>query len=298
MPALIPDKSNTAGSTLDATGEFNPFKNDLYTVITSSSQTPTNGVNDQWPKAVTNLSHWANFYTDSGTANAYVLSIQSPVIAPTEYKTGMLVRFRAGNANTGASTVNVASLGVKIIFAQDGTTALSSGELATDIDSFIRYDESLDGGSGAFIFVKTATQDASTTVKGIVELVTNAEIANGTDTTRSITTSALASLFNQSDVSNGYARIPIKHTDGTFKELIIQFGITASVSNEASLAVTLPITCPTACVYAGATMYRNTAVGGGINSAHAFIDSTSQITVTNESFTGGASPISWLAIGY
>lgn len=52
------------------------------------------------------------FSTDSGSSNAYVVSLE---IVPEEYKTGMILRFNPANNNTGASTVNVNSLGVKSI---------------------------------------------------------------------------------------------------------------------------------------------------------------------------------------
>lgn len=60
-----------------------------------------------------------NYAADSGTANAYVITL-SP--APTAYTTGMRISFKAGNANTGASTINVNSLGVKSIKVSNGTS--------------------------------------------------------------------------------------------------------------------------------------------------------------------------------
>ena len=55
----------------------------------------------------------SNIYAqDSGTINAYVIAL-SPV--PTQYVAGMTIRFKASNTNTGASTLNVNSLGAKTI---------------------------------------------------------------------------------------------------------------------------------------------------------------------------------------
>lgn len=62
---------------------------------------------------------------DSGTANIYAVAL-TPV--PTSYVDGMGVIVKIANANTGASTLNVNSLGAKAIKNPDGT-ALSSGDL-------------------------------------------------------------------------------------------------------------------------------------------------------------------------
>lgn len=69
-----------------------------------------------------------DFYIDSGSANAYVLSVVSPNGDPDVYSDGMTVRFFANNANAGASTVNVAGLGVKDLKDNEGN-ALLGGEL-------------------------------------------------------------------------------------------------------------------------------------------------------------------------
>jgi len=49
--------------------------------------------------------------------------------SPTAYTDGMRVRFDAGNDNTGATTVNVAALGVKDIKLEDGST-LAAGDIS------------------------------------------------------------------------------------------------------------------------------------------------------------------------
>lgn len=51
-----------------------------------------------------------NYAADTGSANAYAIA---PAPAFTAYTGGMLVVFKAANANTGASTINVNSLGGK-----------------------------------------------------------------------------------------------------------------------------------------------------------------------------------------
>jgi len=60
-----------------------------------------------------------DFYSDSGTANAYVLSVigsgEAANTQPPAYFDGMRVRFIPGNDNTGASTVKVGTLAIKNI---------------------------------------------------------------------------------------------------------------------------------------------------------------------------------------
>ena len=69
-------------------------------------------------------------YTDSGVADAYVLAVTGKPVAPTAYIAGMVIRFKPANTNTGASTVNVAGLGLKNLYDQSGV-ALSAGFLET-----------------------------------------------------------------------------------------------------------------------------------------------------------------------
>lgn len=54
---------------------------------------------------------------DTGGANTYVMTLAP---AATAYTKGMVVRFKVGNANTGASTLNVNALGAKAIKTRSG----------------------------------------------------------------------------------------------------------------------------------------------------------------------------------
>ena len=57
------------------------------------------------------------YAADTGAANAYAVALTpAPVLTD-----GMMVAFRALNANTGASTLNINSLGAKALVNQDGT---------------------------------------------------------------------------------------------------------------------------------------------------------------------------------
>lgn len=66
-----------------------------------------------------------NYAADTGAANAYVVTL-SPAL--TAYVNGMPVRFKAANANTGASTININGVGAVNLTTVGGGT-LASGKI-------------------------------------------------------------------------------------------------------------------------------------------------------------------------
>ena len=78
----------------------------------------------------------SNYAADTGTANAYVVTL-SPI--PSSYTAGMEVVFKALNANSGASTVNVNGLGVTPLVRPDGTAFVTNDIYAGQI-IVARYD--------------------------------------------------------------------------------------------------------------------------------------------------------------
>jgi hypothetical protein len=72
----------------------------------------------------------AVFALDTGTANAYAMTLAK---APLAYTTGMTIAFKAVNANTGASTINVNALGAKAIRIWDGSVLSANTILADQI---------------------------------------------------------------------------------------------------------------------------------------------------------------------
>lgn len=125
-------------STLSAS-EFNSLKDELENIVTSTGITLSSSDNFQIAKSVANYISAGDFYTESGTANAYVLSPVSSRKAPTAYVTGMRVRFFPGNANSGASTINVSGLGVKNI-KNFGGTDLAAGVIRQSNPTELFYD--------------------------------------------------------------------------------------------------------------------------------------------------------------
>jgi len=145
--------------------------------------------------------------------------------------------------------------------------------------------------------ISAATPDASTTVKGRVELLTDAEIAAATDATRAATAANIASLFGaSSQTSNGYGRLPVK-VGGEFKEFIIQWKQGVNQSASGNQVITYPIAFPNAALRVfPASIYATAAQNGG----YAFISATTtQVTVgrDNADNATGVTPIIF-AIGY
>jgi hypothetical protein len=129
---------------------LNGKKTEINNLISTSGQTPSDGVLDQMPKAVSMYAARGDFYTDSGSANAYIASTVGSQVAPITYENGMRVRFVPANNNTGASTVNVDGLGIKDIKLADGTdpqadVIVSGTELRLRYDGtdFVIQDESI-----------------------------------------------------------------------------------------------------------------------------------------------------------
>lgn len=95
--------------------DLNGFKNEFNNTYITSGQTPSNADLQQTAKAMSIYTAGSDYYIDSGAADVYVLSASSSFVAPIAYFTGMRVRFFPINNNIGASTINVAGLGVKNI---------------------------------------------------------------------------------------------------------------------------------------------------------------------------------------
>jgi len=290
MSSFITSKIN--GNQVDA-DEWNQLA-DYNTLQSSSGQTPSSSNINQGSIAAARYASAGQYFLDSGTANAYVLSPVAPFKAPVDatvgYFVGMTIRFRAGNANSGASTVNVNSAGVKNLKKEDGTTDLDVGDIPTTQDSVFRY-------NGTVFVLESGS--ASTTAKGIVELLTNAELAAGTDSTRAATAAAIASLFSNSTLASpGVIYIPVLR-NGIFEKLIVQLGnYTSTVPSGGSVDITLPVTFPTAFLSA-ICCPAPAAYSGDGNALGTTKVSTSVIRINNGS--GGAAGntgAAWLAIGY
>lgn len=129
------------GSSTLSAAEFNQIPTELENAITTTGQALSSGDLNQIGKSMASYAAVSGFYTDSGAADAYVLTAIGSYKSPIAYTNGMSIRFKPGIVNTGgAVTVNVASLGVKTIKQSDGTTNPAAGDMAASRDIMLMYD--------------------------------------------------------------------------------------------------------------------------------------------------------------
>lgn len=83
----------------------------------------------------------------------------------------------------------------------------------------------------AYVDSVAVAPDASTTVKGIVELATNEETATGTDATRAITPAGLMSAFNKTGTASMFACRAWVNFDGTGTVAIRASGNVSSITD-------------------------------------------------------------------
>jgi len=151
---------------------------DLDNFIISSGQTPSTSNLEQFGIGSARYSSGGQFFTDSGTANAYVLSPVSPFKSPVSsgagegYFNGMIIRFRAGNANSGASTVNVNGTGVKNLKKANGNDVVT-GDILTTVDVVFRYD-------GTNFIKLEGVNPATKTIYGVSYIDNKVSVSNST----------------------------------------------------------------------------------------------------------------------
>lgn len=129
------------------------------------------------------LNHgYHDYLVDSGAADAYVVAFASN--APTAYANGMSFKMKAANANTGASTINVNSIGVKNLTDINGSP-LVEGDITTGAILHIAYDGSsfriIGGRCSTATEFNSAILTKQRTVKSITDLlaIDGGSITNG-----------------------------------------------------------------------------------------------------------------------
>lgn len=129
--------------------EWNQMPTEIQNIIEAIGQTLSGANLNQLGIALASYISNGNFYDDSGSANAYTLTKIGSKQAAFAYVDGMRIIFEPGNTNTGASTVNVDTLGAITI------TGLVGGELRAGERTVLEYRDS----SGEFeIIVSTVAK--------------------------------------------------------------------------------------------------------------------------------------------
>jgi hypothetical protein len=184
--------TKSTGDSMTA-AEQNQVTDEIENALSSTGQTPSAADLFQLAKSEADYSAHGDFFTDSGAASAYVLTAVAPKQSPTAYSNGGRVRFVVGNTNTGASTVNVATLGVKSIKRVDGT-ALIAGDMTVGDTAILSYD-------GTDFLLLYTTADKTKIDEGLTFSETSAE--NAGVVTVLATSTLVTSVSFSGGVKNG-----------------------------------------------------------------------------------------------
>lgn len=133
--------NKVSGDTLGSS-EWNQLA-ELDNLVASSGQTPSTGDLNQISKGVAVYANQGGYTTDSGVADAYVLTTPSPLKAQpiTTLAVGTIVECRVGNSNTGgACTINYNGHGIKSVKLEDGTTDPEPNDISSERDTRFRWD--------------------------------------------------------------------------------------------------------------------------------------------------------------
>lgn len=204
-----------------------------------------------------------SYVADAGTANAYVVTY-SPAI--TSLKDGMVVRFKAAIANTGASTLVVNGLPAKPIIG-GAHAALQGGEIIAGGCCTVQFSSSMN----SFIL-----SESSGGAK---------QVNDGTKTKHATTLNQFGSVFSQ----NGYQKLP--------SGLIIQWQL-VSHTTAGTQQFTYPIAFPNTSLFVIATdqTAANPALTIGVAPVSAFAFTVTVTDSAGAAATGGAVMV--LSIGY
>jgi hypothetical protein len=148
------------------------------------------------------------YAADSGSVNALAVTL---VPVPTAYVAGQTLRIKAANSNTGATTLNVNSLGAKSVIRRDGSALLDSDIMSGAVQEYI-YD-------GTNFQLASAFGRAALVRN--VDLYVNGSIGNdANDGTANTSGKALATIQKAVDIAFGYPpsqfTITIHVADGTY----------------------------------------------------------------------------------
>ncbi|MDF3936648.1 gp53-like domain-containing protein [Pseudomonas citronellolis] len=203
----------------------------------------------------------ASYVVDTGSANTYVAAYTPAV---TTLVDGMILRFKAATANTGASTFNPNGLGAKPIVG-GAHAALQGGEIVVNSDVWLQYNSSI--GSGSWILIDSTGGAIQTPPATQSQQAVN-----------------LGQFLATLTVS-GYQKLP--------SGLIIQWGsVTNSATTGSPTAVTLPIAFPTA-----ARSVLITSTVSSTTPAYAWVDSVTASGFNSRSNTANSGAY-YIAIGY
>ncbi|MCE0461561.1 tail fiber protein [Pseudomonas uvaldensis] len=168
--------TGTPGSLIPAVWG-NSVTQELLGVITGAGMVPDEADLGQLLLAVRkiNQSGLVDYAVDTGTTvNAYIATYKP---APLSLVDGLVLRFKAARANTGASTFAPNGLAARPILGMDHN-ALQSGEITNGGDVWVQWNSSVGGGAWVMIASTGAIKETGSDV-GDIKAVATLEPPNG-----------------------------------------------------------------------------------------------------------------------
>jgi hypothetical protein len=163
--------------------EYNSVQSEIETLITSLGLTLDINILDQLRKAVSGYCRGLEC-KDTGSINTYVLSrANTNLIDFNNVYDGMVISFKTTNVNTGVSTVNFNSTGVRNIVINN--TALTGGEIQANTYNFLTYNLANDNFELSALPLKSYVDSAIANITLQKALAT--DIRTGTDDSKYVT---------------------------------------------------------------------------------------------------------------
>lgn len=213
----------------------NAVTQEILAVISAADLVPTEADTDQLLEAIRLLlqADGVGYGADTGAANVYTVAYAPAVPAIVD---GMVLRFKAKTANSGASTFSPNGLAAKPIVGL-GQAALQGGEIAANGMCIVIWSATLDkwilvastgGGAEAsqidaeagtnntkwmsplrvFQAIAKVVTQATETVFGWAKVATQAQVNAGTDDATFVTPKKLRFGFSASFTANGWLAFP------------------------------------------------------------------------------------------
>ncbi|MFZ6724719.1 gp53-like domain-containing protein [Undibacterium sp. MH2W] len=268
---------------------FNMIQEELRNIVVAGGLTPSKTAYNQIMNALTKFIQAGSmsYSVDTGAQNAYAVTYAPAIAAVTP---GLLIFFRAANANTGPSTIAINGL-QPIALVGAAHLPLAGNEIVANSECMAIYNESISSfvlleASGGAVQVGTASQDShAVQLKQMTSSLTNLS-----NTLTASIKSWVNGLFAGSFGTNNYMSI-----DG----LIIQWCQAAGpAASGATSNVTFPITFPNACFNIQLTIIGALGLTGdnGPVTISAFTNSGCTVYSTND--PSAISSVYVLAFGY
>ncbi|NBQ80093.1 MAG: hypothetical protein EBT99_16055, partial [Betaproteobacteria bacterium] len=187
--------------------------------------------------AINDANTYSNYAADTGSANAYVVTFTG---VSTTYSAGLRIQFKAGNANTGASTLNVNAQGNKSITFQD-TTTLTSGTIAANAIVDVMYD-----GTQFLLMNDPAGAIGTGDVVGPASATDNAVVRFDGTTGKLVQNSAVTVADTTGDITGGkYNGLTVTASTGTLtiansSSLVTSGANSITLTSTGATNVTLP----------------------------------------------------------